>query len=147
MLAYDPATNPLVNNETAFAITECLHIAAMAFSIGTIMLVDLRLIGAGIRGQTPAQLLTDTEVWTLAGLVVVVASGMVMFLADPANYLKNAAFVFKMEALLAAIVYNYTVHRYVVRRNPSLLLGRLVGGLSIGLWFSLVASGIYIAFI
>jgi hypothetical protein len=147
MLAYDPSTNPLVNNEPAFAFTECAHIAAMAFSIGTIMLVDLRLIGAGIRRQTSAQLVAETEMWTLGGLVVVIASGMVMFSSDPANYLKNHAFIFKMEALLTAIVYNYTVHRYVARRNLSPWLGRLVGGLSIGLWFSIVASGIYIAFI
>jgi hypothetical protein len=147
MFAYDPSTNPLNNIEWAFPLTECVHIAAMALSIGTIMLVDLRLIGAGMRSQTAAQLVADTELWTLAGLAIVIASGLAIFSSDPATYLRNEAFLFKMAALLVAIVYNYTVHRWVARGDASPLVGRVVGGLSLGLWFSLVAAGIFIAFI
>ena len=47
MLAYDPSTNPLNNNEWSYPLAECVHIASMALSIGCIVLVDLRLLGAG----------------------------------------------------------------------------------------------------
>ena len=147
MLGYDPSTNPLNNNEWAFPLTECLHIGAMALSIGTIMLVDLRLIGAGMKRQTAAQLVADTELWTLAGLAIVITSGMAIFSSDPATYLRNGPFLFKMAALLLAIVYNYTIHRRVAKNNASPLVGKLVGGFSLGLWFSLVAAGIFIAFV
>jgi hypothetical protein len=42
MLAYDPATNPLNNNEWSFPLLEIIHIASFAVSIGTIFIVDLR---------------------------------------------------------------------------------------------------------
>jgi hypothetical protein len=147
MLAYDPSTNPLNNNEWAFPLAECVHIAAMALSVGTIMLVDLRLLGVGMRRQTAAQLVADTELWTLAGLVIVITSGITIFSSDPVHYLRNGPFLFKMGALLAAIVYNYTVHRGTARGNPSGMVAKLVGGLSLALWFSPVAAGIFIGFV
>src|ERR1700722_14530281 len=105
MAAYDPSTNPLNNNEWAFPLTECFHIAAMAFSIGTIVLVDLRLLGVGMRRQTAAQLVAGTELWTIAGLVAAITSGLVIFSSDPVPYLKNGPFLFKMGALLVAMVF------------------------------------------
>jgi hypothetical protein len=144
---YDPSTNPLNNNDWAFPLTECIHIAATAFSVGTIVLVDLRLLGIGMLRQSSAQLLADTELWTLAGLAVVIASGLTIFSSDPAAYLRNQAFLFKMAGLLAAIIYNYTIHRRVVRRDASPFIGKLVGAVSLALWSSLVFAAIFIAFI
>jgi hypothetical protein len=147
MPAYDPSTNPLNNNEWAFPVTECFHIAAMALSIGTIALVDIRLLGFGMRRQTAAQLLADTELWTLAGLTIAIASGLLIFSSDPVTYLNNDPFLYKMAALLAAIIYNYTIHRKVALQMPPSLTARMVGGVSLALWCSLVAAGIFIAFV
>jgi hypothetical protein len=147
MQAYDPSTNPLNNNEWAFPLAECLHIAAMALSIGTIALVDIRLLGIGMRRQTAAQLVADTELWTLAGLAIAITSGLVIFSSDPLPYLRNRPFLFKMIALPVGIAYNYTIHRKVACGNPSSFAGKLVGGISLALWCSMVAAGIFIAFI
>src|SRR6266849_4361081 len=119
MLAYDPATNPLNNNEWSFPLLEIIHIAGFAFSIGTIAVVDLCLLGVGIRRSTPAQLNKDLAPWTLVGLVIMLLTGPLIFSSDPNMYLRNASFVFKMWALGIAILYHYTVHRSVVGRNPS----------------------------
>ena len=105
MLAYDPATNPLNSNEWAFPLTECFHIAAMAFSIGTIAIVDLRLLGLGMRNQSSAQLVSDTELWTLSGLAIVIASGLLIFSSDPIHYLNNGPFQFKMAVLLLSLIH------------------------------------------
>src|SRR6266852_5410973 len=96
---YDPATNPLNNNEWSFPLLEIIHIAGFAFSIGTIALVDLRLLGLGLLRQTPAQLLKATAPWTLAGLVVMLTTGPAIFSSDPRMYLFNLGFRFKMGAL------------------------------------------------
>lgn len=79
MMIYDLNANPLNSNEWAFPLTECFHITAFALSIGTIMLVDLRLLGLGMRHQTARQLLKDTGLWTLAGLIIVITSGLLIF--------------------------------------------------------------------
>ena len=73
-------------------------------------------------------------------------SGPLIFSSDPNLYLHNPSFRFKMDVLLVAIVYNYTVHRRVAQSNPSPVLGALVGGVSLALWVSVVFGGLFIAF-
>jgi len=146
MLAYDPSTNPLNNNDWAFPLLEIIHITGFALSIGTIAIVDLRLLGLGMRHQSAAQLMKDTTPWTLVGLVVMLMTGPLIVSSDPNLYLYNSAFRFKMGALLIAILYNYTVHRKVALANPSPVVGVLVGGVSLALWVSVVFAGLFIAF-
>jgi hypothetical protein len=61
-------------------------------------------------------------------------------------YLRNISFRFKMVALLLAIIYNYTLHRWAVYRDPAPAAGKIVAVLSLGLWVSVVAGGLFIAF-
>jgi hypothetical protein len=147
MLAYDPQTNPINNIEWAFPLLECIHISMFALSVGTIALVDLRLFGLGVRSQTPAQLTKDTFLWTLTGLFVVITSGLLIFTSDPLRYYYNPTFRFKVECLLVAIVYNYTIHRKVALSNPSWGVGVLVGGISLVLWVAVVFAGLLYAFL
>lgn len=147
MLAYDPSTNPLNNNEWAFPLTEIIHIVGFAFSMGTIAVVDLRLLGLALPRQSPAQLVKDTAPWTLIGIAIMLTSGPIIFSSDPNMYLENPVFQFKMAALLTAIIYNYTIHRKVALSDPSPILGKLVGAVSLVLWISIVFGGLFIAFI
>jgi hypothetical protein len=146
MFAYDPATNPLNKIEWAFPVLECIHISMFAMSIGTISLVDLRLLGLGMRHQTSSQLARDTMLWTLAGLVTVITSGLLIFTTDPLRYYYNPAFRFKIACLLLAILYNYTIHRKVAMSDPSPAVGGLVGGLSLVLWVCVIFGGLFYAF-
>ncbi len=147
MQVYDPSTNPLNGNEWSFPLLEVVHIASFAWSAGTIAIVDLRLLGLGMRHQSSAQLVKATELWTQLGILLAVTSGMLLVTTDPASYLYNPAFRFKMACLLAAIVYNYTVHAKVASSEHSVLAGRVTGTLSIALWLSVVFGGIFYAFV
>src|SRR5271155_1744536 len=147
MLAYDPQTNPINNIEWLFPLLECIHISMFAMSVGTIALVDLRLLGVGLRSQTPAQLTKDTTLWTLIGLFTVITSGLLIFTSDPLRYYYNPTFRFKLECLVVAIIYNYTIHRKVAMSNPSLGVAVLVGGISLVLWVAVVFAGLLYAFL
>jgi hypothetical protein len=138
----------LNNTEWAFPLAECFHIPAFALSIGTIALVDLRLIGVALRRENPAKLLRDTEPWTLVGLVIVLLSGAALFLSQPQIYLVNSSFYFKIGCLLVAIVYNFTIHRKVAASpTASPGVGKLVAIISLLLWFGVVFGGVFIAFV
>src|SRR5438132_13764231 len=100
MLAYDLNANPLNSNEWAFPLVECFHITSFALSIGTIAIVDLRLLGLGMRHQTAGQIVRDTGLWTFAGLTIVILSGLMIFSSDPIHYSYNQAFRFKVGCLL-----------------------------------------------
>ena len=62
-------------------------------------------------------------------------------------YLRNSSFVFKMVALAVAIIYNYTIHRRVALLGASPGISKLVGILSIAQWVSVLAGGLFIAFV
>jgi hypothetical protein len=147
LLAYDPATNPLNNNEWSFPLLEIIHILGFALSIGTIAIVDLRLLGFGVKRSTAAELQKDLAPWTLVGLAVMLISGPLIFTSDPAMYMKNYSFRFKLIALAVAIIYNYTIHRKVAQMKTSQGVAALTGVVSLALWASVVAGGLFIAFV
>ena len=146
-LAYDPSTNPLNTNEWAFPVCEVLHIIGFAIAIGTITMVDLRLLGIGMKKESAADLVKDTGAWTLAGLALVLISGPLIFSSDPNLYLHNASFRFKITALVLAILYNYTIHRWIALKGSSGGVAFLAGLISLVLWISVVFGGIFIAFV
>lgn len=145
--SYDITTNPLNNNDWAFPLFECIHIAMFAMSIGTIALVDFRLLGLALRSRSPIELWKATSLWTLIGLVVVITSGIIIFTTDPVSYYYNPSFRYKCIALVGAIIYNYTIHRKTILANAGPLLNGLVGGFSLLLWSSIVFAGIFYSFV
>ena len=146
-IPYDPATNPLNNNEWSFPLLEIIHIVGFAIAMGTIFMVDLRLIGIGMRRRLSSQLSKDLAPWTLGGLAAALMSGPLIFSSDPNMYMNNTSFQLKMGALLIALLYQYTIHRKVAFSDPSPIVGALTGIVSVALWVSVVAGGIFIAFL
>ena len=137
----------MVNNQWLFPAAECVHIAAFALAIGTIALVDLSLLGVGLRRNAAAQIARSTGLWTLTGLVLIIFTGLLLFASDPDMYLRNSSFRFKITCLVLAIIYNYTIHRKVaLSANGSGMGTKLVAAVSLVLWISVVFGGLFIAF-
>jgi len=146
LLIANPIGDAMNNTEWAFPLCECIHIIAFTLSIGTVALVDLRMLGLAMKGTTSAQLLKDTRMLTMAGLTVMLISGPLILVSDPVMYLRNQSFRFKIGALLLAIIYNYTVHAKVARQ-PDSPMAKPVAAISLLLWVSVVAGGLFIAFV
>ncbi|MDP9113485.1 MAG: hypothetical protein M3O20_07360 [Acidobacteriota bacterium] len=139
--------NPLNTSPWTFPILEVLHISSFATAIGTVALVDFRLLGLGLRAQTAGQLTKDTRGATLIALSLALFSGLLLYATDPDKFYLNVSFLFKITCLLLAIVFHYTIHRKVVLGNPSPGLGKLVAMVSIALWVGVVFGGIFIEFV
>jgi hypothetical protein len=148
MLLQNAIADVLNNTEWAFPLAECIHIGGFAVGIGSIVLVDFRMLNLGLRHETAARILRYTEPWTLVALALVIFSGAALFLSQTYVYLVNIVFPWKMYAMLAAIVYNFTIHRKVATmQNPSPVLSRTIAILSLLLWVSVVFGGIFTAFL
>lgn len=139
--------NPLNSSELVFPVLECIHIVGFAFSVGTIALIDLRVLGVGKRYETPSQLYRDTWIWTLAGIITMIFSGLLLFSSDPDMYYLNWAFLIKMACLVAAIIFNYTIHRKAVLSDKPRAGAKAVASVSLALWSAVIFGGIFIAFI
>jgi hypothetical protein len=142
-LQSNPIADLLNNTEWGFAVAECFHIVFFGAAIGTIMIVDLRLLGLAFPRKTAAKLLQDTWAYTLIALAVTVLAGMALFLSDPRMYYFSPWFRFKAVALPLAILYNYTIHSKVASSTPSPRVGVVAGVISVLLWISVVTGGLF----
>ncbi len=139
--------NPLNESELTFPILECIHILGFAVTVGTIALVDFRLLGFGLRRQNPGELAKMLAPWTLFGLISLLLSGPMLFSSDPDMYYLNRSFQIKMVLLALAIAFHYTVRRKLLRGELWPGLGKPVACISLALWVGVIFSAIFIAFV
>jgi len=138
--------NPLNESSLAFPLLEWFHIIGFVCGVGTIALVNFRLLGVGLTRKTAAQLWSETMPWTLAGLSLAIFSGLLLFSIDPDAYYVNRAFILKMIYLVLAIGFYYTAV-YKAVSSASEGRRRIVACISLGLWALVLFSGIFIGFI
>lgn len=148
MLLQNAVVDALNNSEWAFPLAECVHIGGFAIGVGSIALVDFRLLNLGLREETPARILRYTEPWTLIALLFVIFSGFTLFISQAGIYLVNLVFPIKMYLLVAALLYNFTVHRKVaLMKDPSPVLSKSVALVSLLLWVLIVFGGLFTGFL
>jgi hypothetical protein len=139
--------NAMNNHEWAFPIVQSLHFMGFALSIGTIAIVDFRLLGLGMRRQHAAEIAADLKPWTYAGIALMLTTGPMMFSTDAVAYHVNPSFQFKMVCLMLALLFHFTLHRRAVRPDVPPIAAKLAGAMSLVLWTAVVAGGRFIAFI
>lgn len=145
-LTTTPWANFMNGAEWVFPVVQSLHFIGFALSIGTIVIVDLRLLGFGMKKQSASDLAADLSRWTLAGIVLMLVTGFLMFSADAAIYHVNPSFRVKMTILTIALLFHFTIHRMVVRPNASAAFAKIAAVVSLLLWISVVGAGRFIAF-
>jgi hypothetical protein len=148
VLLQNAVGDALNNTEWAFALAECVHIGGFAVGVGSIALVDFRMLNLGLRQESTGRILGYTELWTVIAMLFVVFSGVALFLSQTDVYRVNPIFPLKMYVLAAALLYNFTIHRKVAKmENPPPLLSRLVASVSLLLWVAVVFGGIFTGFL
>jgi len=134
----------------AYPVANLVHLLGLVLLIGGIGIVDLRLIGLGRRIPLMpiARFLTPLAI---AGLMLLLASGFLLFAADAGPLIRSAAFRWKM-VLLALALINAILFQLLWRRKvggwsrgvPS--PARAMAGLSLGLWLAIATFGRLIAY-
>lgn len=148
MFLQNAIVDALNDTEWAFPLAECIHIGGFAIGVGSIALVDFRMLNLALRKETTARILRYTELWTVVALIFVVFSGFTLFLSQTGIYLINPIFPIKMYVLAAALVYNFTIHRKVAKMdNPPPSLSKTVAIVSLLLWVAVVFGGIFTGFL
>ena len=133
----------------AFAVIESVHLLALAVIGGAVLLVDLRLLGLGLRHQRINDLASDAWPWLTRSLAVMLVTGIGLFLSEPTKCYYSPAFWLKMETLAVALIFTFTIRTRVTRSESVRNTARrqvLVGALSMALWFTVAASGRWIGF-
>lgn len=132
-----------------FPAIATIHLIGLTMIGGAVLLVDLRLLGLGLRHQPVALLARDADKWLLRGLAVAMSTGILLFMCFATKYYYLTFFWVKMAALLLVIAFTLSVHRRVAMANEadvSPVLCKLVALVSLSLWIIVAVGGRYIGF-
>jgi uncharacterized protein DUF6644 len=137
------------NSQYAFPIVEFFHLAALATIGGAVLVVDLRLLGLGLKKTSVAQLAKDAQPWMTGSLIVMLLSGIALYTSEATKCYQSPAFWIKMIALALAMMFTYTVRRRTAAADEqgiSPLANKSVGFVSLALWFTVAWGGRWIGF-
>jgi len=131
-----------------YSSVSVIHYFTLFFFIGTIVLVDLRILGLAGRGQTISLLADQLLPWTWIGFTLAMISGFLLFTTDAGDYAPDRVFQAKMIVILLALIFTVIVHRGQRKWNqlPAVPLGvKVIAALSLLLWLGAILAGVDIA--
>jgi Family of unknown function (DUF6644) len=142
---YDLAMSQAFRDSTyLFALTQALHVLAVAVFVGAVVIGDLRLLGWGPVGQSRASIARSAQRILLWAGLAVLLTGVPQFTANALTYHRSPLFMFKMYLLAAALVFTATLRWRVAVADEGRLpswVPRAVGAVSLALWVGVTVSG------
>jgi hypothetical protein len=133
---------------------ESVHVLAITLVVGSITMVDLRLLGINMRHRPAGEIIAEVLPWTWASFVVAVCSGALLFSSNATHYWGTVPFRAKMLLLALAglnmLIFHLTTHRSVAAWGPRAQTPRAAkvsGGISLALWIGVVTFGRWIGFV
>jgi hypothetical protein len=139
--------------EWLFPIVETLHVISLAMVFGSIVMVDLRLVGAASRNSALSRLSGEVLPYTWGAFICAVVTGTLLFVSKVHVYFYNLQFQLKFLCMFLAgvnmAVFHFGAYRRVLEwneRHPPPRAARLAGALSIALWIGVIFFGRWIGF-
>lgn len=136
-----------------YPIVEVVHIVGFVILVGSVLMFDLRVLG--LSKQIPVSALSRHLLpWSLAALVLIVPTGLLMFSAHAGDFLGNRAFILKMGLLMAAGINAVIFHNIPYQsvkdwdtgvRAP--LSAQVSVAASIAIWLAIITCGRFLAYV
>ena len=136
-----------------YPAVEIAHIAAFVLLVGSIAMLDLRLLGLS-RRLPVRQMARHVLPWTWGALLLIVPTGLLMFSAHASDLLVNRAFQMKLLLILAAginaALFHAGVYRTVADWDANIATPRaakLHAGASLAIWLGVITCGRLLAYL
>ena len=129
------------------AAAQLFHISGLLLVLSPIVLISLRLLGAGLVKQSVPELVQATARWIWLGLAILALSGTLIFLPAASHYYPNPIFWFKFALLGVAILFHVTWYRKVTQKETiAPVLARSTAAIALTVWFGVAYAGRFIGF-
>jgi hypothetical protein len=152
-LSTQPFALWIAESQGGFPIIEIVHVFALCVVVGSIAMVDLRLLYLAGHKRRVSELSSAVLPWTWGAFGAAVVAGFFLFSSKAPDYYANPAFRFKFVCLLLAGVNMVTYQLFTLRGLPKWDQGptpwpvRAAGAFSLCLWILVVAGGRWTGFI
>ena len=149
-----PLAVKITESEWMFPTIETVHVLALTLVVGSIAMLDLRLLGLSTRTMGAMQLSDEVLPWTWTAFIVAAITGSLMFVSAATKYYGNLPFRIKMVLLVLAGINMALFHRGAWRRvnewneavrTPNAV--RVAASLSLIFWIGVVVAGRWIGFV
>lgn len=132
-----PASLYILDNTWFSPIVQVMHLLALSIFAGSVLIVDLRLLGVGVTGTPLAKVARDAQPWFIWAFVALVITGTPSMASTAMKQYFSPFFWWKMELLLLGMIFTFTVRRQLAqadeaRMNP--IWPKVAGLFSIALW-------------
>jgi hypothetical protein len=152
-LANTPMSVEIRESLWGYPIIETIHVLGLCLFLGFTMMLDLRLLGVAMKKTPASEVCGRLEPWMVGGFVVMILSGALLFYGDPAKFYGSIFMRIKFCALILAglnvLIFKLGTYRKVKDWDLSDATpagAKLAAGLSLALWFCIVAAGRAIAY-
>ncbi len=136
-----------------YPIVETIHIVGLALLFGSIVVLDLRLLGLSRRIPVRA-LARHTLPWTAASFVLIVPSGLAMFTAHASEFIGSPVFLLKMGLIFLSGINAALFHAGAFRGAAAWDVdaappptARAAAAVSLLAWISVIACGRLLAYV
>ena len=146
---FSPPLIAMRSSPWLFPVIATIHLMGLAVIGGAVLVVDLRLLGLGLRRQPVAQLARDADRWLFGSLLVMVSTGILLFMCFATKYYYLTFFWVKMAALFLVLVFTFSVRRRVAMADEtrmSPVWSKVVALVSLSLWTTVAIGGRWIGF-
>lgn len=134
-----------------FPLLESLHVLTATLVLGSILMVDLRLLGLAAVNHPVSRISGEILAWTWGAFTVALLTGTGLFITRAGHYAANTAFQAKAVLLLLAGL-NVLVFHFLVARDRQTwdtdarlpTAARLAGACSLALWIAVMLAGRWI---
>jgi hypothetical protein len=137
----------------AFPIIETIHVLGIALLVGTIAIVDLRLLGVLFKREKVSAIVGQVLPLTWSGFAIMFVSGVLLFLSEAEKSYANPMFRMKLLLLLLVglnpLIFHSTIYRNIARWDDAVvapLQARATAIFSLTLWSATIAAGRAIAY-
>jgi hypothetical protein len=138
----------LRESEWMFPIVEGSHVVALSLSVGTLLLMDLRLAGLVMRKERVSDISNQLMPYSLAGFIVMFITGILLFCSQALKAYGSVYFRIKLVMLVLAAI-NAAVFELTLRRHVGAwdtwekppFRARLAGIVGMILWSGVIAAG------
>lgn len=121
-----------------YPLDQAIHLLFLALFAGSILILDIRLLGFGMREQSVAKVARDSWPWVIIGFLGLVATGIPQLIQNAMREYFSDFFWIKMYVLPVALIYTLTVRRMVSQAEEGRVspgVQKIVGLVSLLLWF------------
>jgi hypothetical protein len=138
----------LATSRSIYGVVSVIHHASVLFSIGTIVLLDLRILGPANQQAATSALAEQLRPWTWIGIASALISGFLLFASQAAAYVAVTPFRVKMLTIVLAVIAALAVEWSVAKWDRARVMpttARMLALISIVLWLGALLAAVEIS--